>query len=296
MVNRYYRAGVRRAAVAADLSDVRSMASSMLLYRDAVRLLIASAVTAHDVSADSRALLADPSSSWEALARLSRDKAIAPPPREVLAARKILDDAHDPLAFDESGPEQLVAQRATMKHAVAWLRTLVEPRTLQGIRAERTLRLSISGAVVMAALALFVWDLTKPKNIALNKPVSISARLATSTAPRDGSGLVNGKIEGSYGIHTALGGGWVMVDLESVYRLARIEIYNRADNWFNAGMPMRLSLSEDGKTWTEVERRAAEFSAARPWVFEAHDARARYVRVSSDNYVALTELKVFGVP
>ena len=295
-VNRYYRAAVRRAAVAADLSDVRSMASSMLLYRDAVRLLIASVVTAHDRNADPRAVLADPSSSWEALAGLSRDKGIGPPPREVQAARKILDDAHDPLAFDESGPEELLAQRTTMKRAVAWLRTLVEPRTMQGIRAERVLRLSICGAVVAVALALFVWNLVKPQNIALHKPVTMSGAFPTSTAPRDGSGLTNGKIESTYGIHTTLGGGWVQVDLQSVYRLSKVEIFNRGDNWFNAGMPMRLALSEDGKTWTEVERRAAEFSSVRPWIFEAHDARARYVRVSSDNYVALTELKAYGVP
>ncbi len=294
MVNQYYRAAVRRAAVAADLGDVSSMASSMLLYRDAVRLLIASTVTAHDQAADPRAVLADNGSSWEALAGLARDKVIGQLPREVVAARKILDEAHEPLAFDESGPEQLLAQRTVMKETVAWLRTLVEPRTLRRIRAERIVRVSICGAIIAAAVALLGWNLIKPKNIALHKPVTISARHSTSTAPKDGSGLVNGRIEGTYGIHTALGGGWVMVDLESVHRLSKIQIFNRADNWFDGGLPLRLALSEDGRTWTEVDRRTTAFSSSQPWVFEAHDAHARFVRVSSDTYVALTELQVFG--
>lgn len=175
-VHRYYRAAVRRAAVAADLADVRSMPSSMLLYRDAVRLLIASAVTAHDQAADPRAVLTDNSSSWEALAGLARDKVIEQPPRKLEAARKILDQAHDPLAFDESGPEQLLAQRTVMKEAVAWLRTLVEPRTLRRIRTERFVRLSICGALIAVGLVLLGWNLFKPKNLALHKPVTISAR------------------------------------------------------------------------------------------------------------------------
>jgi hypothetical protein len=295
MVNRYYRAAARRAAVAAELADAHSMASSMLLYRDAVRLFIAAAVTAHDVAADPGALLADANSPWEALAGLSRRAAIEQPPRAVEAAREIVDTNHAPLVFDESAPEQLFAQRTTMKEAVAWLRRLVEPRTLRRIRAERALRVSMLVAIAAAVLALVGSILARPKNLALHKPVSISARLPASLAPEDNSGLVNGSIESAYGIHTKLGGGWAVVDLQSVYRLSEIKIFNRADGWLDAGLPMRLALSDDGRTWNEVERRTTTFSASRPWVFTAQGAGARFVRVASDSYVALTELEVFGV-
>ena len=294
LVGSYHRAAARRAGVADDLADARSMASSMLLYRDAVRLFIAAAVTARDVAADPRALLADTDSPWEALKGLSRRAAIGELPREVEAARKILDSVHEPLVFDESAPEQLLAQRATIKEAVAWLRGLVEPRTLRRIRAERILRLSMLGAVIAAVLALVVSNLVRAPNLALEKPVTSSSRHPASVAPTDNSGLVNGHIESAYGIHTNVGGGWVMVDLQDVYRLSKIKIYNRADRWLDAGLPMRLELPEDGRQWKEVERRTTTFTATSPWVFQAQGVRARFVRLASDNYVALTEVEVFG--
>jgi hypothetical protein len=294
VVGRYHRAAARRAAIAAELSDTNGIASSMLLYRDAARLFIVAAVTAHDVAADPRALLADTDSPWEALAGLARRAAIAAPPPEVEAARKILDAAHEPLVFDESAPEQLLAQWTTIRRAVAWLRALVEPRTLRRIRVERTLRIAIPGAVVVAALAFVVWNLGAPPNLALHRPVSISARYPGSLAPADNSGLVNGRIESAYGIHTKLGGGWVMVDLQEIYQLSKIKIFNRADGWFDAVLPLRLELSEDSLKWKEVGRRTTTFTASTPWVFEAQGARARFVRLTSDNYVALTEIEIFG--
>jgi hypothetical protein len=294
VVRRYHRAAARRAADADELADLRSMASSMVLYRDAVRLFIAAAVTAHDIAADPRALLADTDSPWEALAGLWRRKVIAEPPREVEVARKILDAEHEPLAFDQLAPEQLLAQWTTMKQAAAWLRGLVEPRTLRRIRAERVLRVSMLGIVTAAVLTLGTRNLVVPTNLALHRPVSISARHPSSTAPEDNSGLVNGLIESNYGVHTKLGGGWVVVDLQDIYELSKIKIFNRADAWFDSVLPMRLELSENSREWKEVARRTTTFTASSPWVFEAQGVRARYVRLASDTYVALTEVEVFG--
>ncbi len=294
VVEKYHRAAAQRAAVADELSDSRRVASSMLLYGEAARLFIAAAVTAHDVACDPRALLADADAPWEALASLARRAAIGAPPREVEAARQILVAAREPLIFDESPPEQLLAQRATMKEAVAWLGGLVEMRPLRRIRVERIVRVSMLVAVAVAFLALVVSNLWQSTNIALHRPVTISARQPDSTAPDDNSGLVDGRIESTYGIHTKVGGGWVMVDLQDVYRLSKIEIFNRADGWVDGGLPLRLELSENGREWKEVERRTSAFTAAKPWVFQAEGARARFVRVASDKYVALTELEVFG--
>lgn len=295
VVARYHRAAVRRAEAADDLFGARIGASSMLLYRDAVRLFIAAAVTAHDGGADPRAVLADENSPWEALAALSRRGVIAEPPREVQAAREILGAAeHEPLIFDESAPEQLLAQRTAMKEAVAWLCGLVDPRALTQIRAERILRLSVLGLIGVAALALVAYKLLRPTNLALHRPVTVSSLLPGSVAPADNSGLVNGQIEPNYGIHTNRGGGWVTVDLQDVDRLSKIAIFNRADAWFDEGLPMRLSFSEDGRQWKEVARRTTSFTASDPWIFEAQGERARFVRVSSDKYVALTEIEIFG--
>jgi len=293
VVARYHRAAVERAAVADDLWDARGTVSSMLLYREAIRLFIAAAVTAHDASSDPRAVLADAESPWEALANLWRRGAIAEPPRQIEAARKILTADREPLAFDDTAPEQLFAQRATIKQAAAWLRDLVEPRTLERIRVERWMRLSLVGAIAVAVLVVVPISLWRTPNLALRRPVTASSRHPSSIAPDDNSGLVNGEIEGRYGIHTNRGGAWVAVDLQEVHPLSTIKIFNRADGWFDEGLPMRLELSEDGQQWKEIERRTTHFSAAAPWVVKVQGTRARFVRVSSDNYVALTEIEVY---
>jgi len=293
VVARYHRAALERAAVADDLWDARGTVSSMILYREAIRLFIAAAVTAHDPAADPQAVLADADSPWEALADLSRRALIPEPPREIEAARKILAASRAPLIFDETAPDQLFAQRATVKEAAAWVRNLVEPRTLERIRAERWMRVALLGAVAVAVLVLVPWSLWRTQNLALRRPVTASSRHPKSTAPEDNSGLVNGEIEGKYGIHTNNGGAWVQVDLESVHSISTIKIFNRADAWFDEGLPMRLEISEDGQQWKELERRTEHFSATAPWVVKPAGARARYVRVSSDNYIALTEIEVY---
>jgi hypothetical protein len=293
LVARYHRAALERAAVADDLWDARGTVSSMLLYREAIRLFIAAAVAAHDPSSDPGTVLADGNSPWEALADLSRRALIAEPPGEVEAARKILTASREPLVFDETAPDQLFAQRATVKEAAAWLRNLVEPRTVERIRAERWMRVGLLGVLAIVLLVLVPWSLWRTQNLALRRPVTASSRNPKSIAPDDNSGLVNGEIEGKYGIHTNNGGAWVMVDLESVHPLSTIKVFNRADGWFDEGLPLRLEISEDGQQWKELERRAEHFSATAPWVVKPHGARARYVRVASDNYVALTEMEIY---
>ena len=293
VVARYHRAALERAAVADDLWDARGTVSSMLLYREAIRLFIAAAVTAHDPSSDPGTVLADANSPWEALANLSSRALIAEPPREIEAARKILTASREPLVFDETAPDQLFAQRATVKEAAAWLRNLVEPRTVARIRAERWMRVSLLGAIAVAVLVVVPVSIWRTPNLALHRPVTASSRLPGSIAPEDNSGLVNGDVEGKYGIHTNNGGAWVMVDLQDVHRLKTIKVFNRSDGWFDEGLPLRLELSEDGQSWKEVERRATHFSATAPWVVKPHGARARYVRVASDNYIALTEMEIY---
>src|SRR5438270_6820769 len=66
-IAKYHRAAAQRAAVADELSDARSVVSSMVLYREAIRLFIGAAVTAHDAASQPRELLADADSAWEAL-------------------------------------------------------------------------------------------------------------------------------------------------------------------------------------------------------------------------------------
>jgi hypothetical protein len=84
-----------------------------------------------------------------------------------------------------------------------------------------------------------------------------------------------------------------MVDLLASYKIDKVKIYNRADGWFDDGLPLSLEFSEDGATFTEVNKRTEGFTSRAPWTFEAKGAKTRYVRVRSPKYVALTEIEVY---
>jgi hypothetical protein len=289
-VRRYHDAALRRALVADTLADDRSAVSALILYREALGLLTSALVIARGSGAAPEAPERDP---WAALAGLAQAGAIPPLPPPVEEARGILTE-QEPLTFDEWPTADLLARRATVEAAMKWLFGLVEARTVAEIRASRFARVGVAAVVVVALLAWAVTSVGRPTNLALHRPVTVSARHPQSIAPADNSGAVNGVIESNYGIHTTLGNAWVMVDLQSVCRLSEARIHNRADGWFGEGLPLALELSEDGKTFKEIERRTEVFGAADPWVVQLDGRRARYVRVSSPRYVALTEIEVMG--
>jgi hypothetical protein len=179
-----------------------------------------------------------------------------------------------------------------VKNGLRWLRDRVEPRTLREIQVNRGLRLAVCGGVVLFLLWRCLAMLFAPTNIALHKKVTISARFPLSVAPADNSGLVNGEIESNYGIHTAVGAAWVMIDLGAVHPIREVVVHNRRDGWYDEGMPFFLELSVDGTQFIEIARRAEHFSASDPWVASGRGLPARYVRIRSDHYVTLTEVEV----
>jgi hypothetical protein len=281
LVRKYFDAALRRSVVADDLTDDSGVAAALVLYCNAAPLITAAVVTSFDPEAPQDG--APPEALWDALAALAKAGRLPPLPPELEEARRILTPAGR-LAYDEVSPDELRRQHAVVKDALRWLRDQVEPRTLREIRVSRGVRLVL---FVRAVSGLFA-----PPNIALHKKVTISQRLPISVAPADNSGLVNGEIESSYGIHTAVGAAWVMIDLGQVFPIADVVVHNRADGWYDEGLPFMLELSEDGTHFTELERRTQHFSASDPWVAEAHGRRARYVRIRSDHYVTLTEVEV----
>jgi hypothetical protein len=282
---KYYEAGTRRVLIADDLTDDTGLVPALVLYRDAAGLLVAAAIGAADPDASFE------DASWDALATLASAGRIPAPPAVLAEARAILSSS-DPMAFDGVAPEALRASHATVKNAMRWLRDRVEPRTLRAIRVNRGVRLAICAALVLYLLVRGVGALFTPTNIALHKKVTISGRLPVSVAPVDNSGLVNGEIESNYGIHTAVGAAWVMIDLGAVHSIGDVVVHNRADGWYDEGMPFILELSEDGVRLTEIGRRTEHFSASDPWVAPAGGRPARYVRIRSDHYITLTEVEV----
>jgi hypothetical protein len=289
LVRKHFEAGRRRASIADDLNDDASLPSAFPLYREAAALLVAAAALEADPATSAEDALAAP---WETLDALVRAGKVPPPPPAVAEARAALAPA-PLLADDEAAPEALRARHLTVQSGVAWLRALSEPRTPGELRLARAVRVSVAALVVVVALVKIVSSLDVPTNLALHKKVTASSRHPASLAPADNGGLVNGEIEAGYGVHTGLSGA-VTIDLGAVFALGRVVVHNRADAWLDDGLPLTLELSEDGSTFSPLETRAAHFTASSPWVADANNRRARFVRVRSDRYVVLTEVEVFG--
>jgi len=288
LVRKYYEAGTRRVIIADELTDDTGLVSALVLYRAAAGPLAAAVIAAADPSATPDGSLVG---GWDALAALASSGRIPTPPAALAEARAILS-APDPMTFDDATPETLRAWHTVVKEALRWLRDRVEPRTLRAIQVNRGVRLAICGAVVLFLLWRAVGVLFAPTNIALHKKVTISARLPASVAPVDNSGLVNGEIESDYGILTAVGAAWVVIDLGAIHPIGEVVIHNRADGWYDEGLPFFLELSLDGTHYTELGRRTEHFSASDPWVARGQRRPARYLRIRSEHYVALTEIEV----
>ena len=111
------------------------------------------------------------------------------------------------------------------------------------------------------------------------------------------SGFTDGIKSGAYGVETTVSAApWVQVDLEGLYAVGTVKIYNRGDTAFDAGLPMTLQLSENGRDFVDVDTRATSFSQAKPWVTKTQNRVCRYVRVCATpgHYIALAEIEVFG--
>lgn len=288
----HYLAAARRADIAEQLTDEQSAVASLILYRDALVHFAIAIALARDAAFDARGPLS--ASPFAIIKDLAARGLVGKPPAELAEAETILDASSDPLAFDTLSVEDVLRKRATVGAATRYLREMIEPRTVREIKVSRFTRSALVAALAVVALAWVGFKLSRPTNIALHKPVTINGRHPDSTAPLDNSGAVNGEIEGTYGVHTSLGGGWVTVDLQKVYKLTAIKLYNRADGYFADGLPYILELSQDGQHFTSAAQRALPFSSSSPWEQELPGTPARYVRIRSANYVAFTEIEVFG--
>jgi hypothetical protein len=115
--------------------------------------------------------------------------------------------------------------------------------------------------------------------------------------PPDGHELVDGETISSFGVHTNTEDSpRVTIDLQSIYRIFSIKVYNRGDGWFDDCLPLVVELSADGQNYFPVGRRDVHFDQSPPWVIDAQKHQARYVRLRVDrrSYLALSEVEVFG--
>ena len=297
---RYRAAAQRRTAVADDLREGHNAVAALRLYREGFQLLVATIAVSHDdAQADSQAgsndqrdpdAFAGPA-AIAALRTLAGAGRIPPLPDAVEQAGLLLS-APELLAFDGDATDDVLIKRDAAAAAVKWLRRLAEPPVLRRTRLRWPAVAGLAALVLAGVIAARVMT-SQPANLALYRPVTASSRHPHSTAPADNSGLVNGQVEPTYGIHTAPKNAWVMVELDGVHAIDTVKVYNRGDGWFDEGLPMTLELSEDGRTFAAVDTRTTHFSSTAPWVFQAGGRRARAVRIRSATYISLAELEVY---
>jgi len=298
IVETHVRAAKRRLRMVSVFAGPETAVPAATVLREAIGLLVRALVVARAPGAGDATLAEIETAS--AFEDLCRNDATAPADWE--KALSFLR-ATDPLLVDAMPPDEADLLTATLQRCARWLRSRVEMRTETNLRA---LRWGRAAALVVAACYVvyhLVAALLAPPNIALHKPVTLSTRYPGGP---DGEALVDGVTSADRApgmadaniVHTERGRSWALIDLGGVHALRQIRIYNRADGYFDEGLPYELELSNDGRTFESISERSTHFGSSRffdrPWVVDVRGQRARYVRVLSNHYLALSEVQVFG--
>jgi len=293
LIKEYYAAALDRTAVADQLTDERGVVAALLLYREALPLLVGALALAHDAEFPvTDGPLPVGSTPWDVLQDLRQRGRLPALPAKLDKARAALEAAQ-PLGFDRLPAQALLDRRAVVQATLRRLRRLIEPATTSELKARRYGRLAVT-VVLLLLLGCGIFASLRHPNLALNRPAAASSRHPASTAPADGTGVNNGVIEPTYGVETAPGPGWVLIDLQEDRKISQVKIFNRRDGLFDAGLPLMLELSPNGVNFTVVETRTQPFSSSNPWVYKAPPGtRALFIRVRSNSLVALTEIEVY---
>jgi hypothetical protein len=288
LVQMHASAADRRIAAARELEGPRNVGAALLL-REALCAALRARAASRDAS-----LTRDGLADLDLVAELSgfadegRPSAFAlEPTRDLLASR-------DPLLFDVLNEAKLEEARANLDRAVSVVRRQVDARAPAQLRLARFIRLGAVAAALLCVIGLVIWKVLSPPNLALGMPVQSSSLHSES---RSAEGLVNGKIERTWGVHTGREESpWVAIDLGVARQLGSVRVHNRGDGWFDDCLPLVVELSLDGVHYTEIGRRAKRFEQDSPWRVKANGQAARYVRVrvARASYLALSEVEVFG--
>jgi hypothetical protein len=199
----------------------------------------------------------------------------------------------DPLFFDSLDRDELELTRSALDRAASMLRGAAEVRSTAHLRGTRFGR--VAGCVLLVAAAAYhvarwrFWP-----DLAYHKPVTASS---VSALP-DLHGLVDGDLgKTSFGGATRVESNpWISIDLQAIFKISTVRVYNRVDGWFDDNLPLVLQISVDGTRWEDVGRRDTTFGHAPPWTVDLPRRPARFVRVHGDGPMAivLTEIEVFG--
>jgi hypothetical protein len=295
-IGRWWRAAEARLRVARQLSPETEFAPAVALYREGITALVAAALVAVEGPAASPATT-DMRAAWASLERLWPKLGSGVDIREFAAAGRALCEP-EPLDASPLDPAEAAILVGAMARLSVILARAIEPRTRRRLALIATMRMALLAAVVAAAIAVPVRRALAPRNLALNKPVTLSS-IYTTRRDVGGAYLVNGKLEYGYGGHTDNPGPdnpWMTIDLGAPTRIGKIAVYNRGDGFFDDCLPLTLSVGLDPSAATVLGVRDKPFARTQPWVLDHLAVTARYVRVSKvgAGYIALDEIEVYA--
>ena len=142
-------------------------------------------------------------------------------------------------------------------------------------------------------------------NLARNKPAtqsSVSQWSHSQHVEEDAAGAVNGLITGHYGFHTDLeDAAWWQVDLENLFSLREIRIFNRRDQ---AGRLLHFSIlgSVSGIDWSTIYMKTDDTvfgqSDWQPFVAHLSGEMVRFVRIQQNEreFLHFDECLIYGSP
>ena len=139
------------------------------------------------------------------------------------------------------------------------------------------------------------------KNIALYKPCKQSS-LSQYSKVNDAQSAVNGMKNGTFSFHTSKERSpWWQVDLEEIFKITQIQIYNRLGVCANRLRTLIILISVDEINWEVIYDHDNSLIViggidGRPLIVEPEDLLARYVRLQLNevNILHLDEVEVFG--
>jgi hypothetical protein len=139
-------------------------------------------------------------------------------------------------------------------------------------------------------------------NIALNKPAQQSSTSRWSK-PNDAQGAVNGIKTGRFGFHTDKESNpWWQVDLETLYVLSEVRVYNRIDTDRERANTLLISVSPDNYNWQQIYLNQPNniFGGidGKPLIVPINSTITRFLRVelNQENYLHLDQVEIFGSP
>jgi hypothetical protein len=288
------RAADRRLQSVATIVEPKTAAVALTLARDGVGHLVRAVVATRAPNIDDEAVRKlEPGSELRHITEQD-DR----PPNGVTDVISVLSST-DPLWADSLDRAEAQSIADALARTATWLRTRIEVRSETNIRFLRYGRVA-----ALAVVALYVaFRAASLPNLALGKPVTQSSALPGAPPSKvlvDGSswGMVGpGSADADYVHTTHEAEPWVKIDLLAAHTIQRVVVYNRNDTNFDDGLPFTLELSMDGDVFESAAQRTTHFGSTwfdRPWRVKLGGRRARFVRIRSKDYLALSEVEVFG--